>query len=198
MSSKSHWDIPIRVNEQVLHFLVSHPTPPVFDGPEDRNGLRNHDEIRLWADYLQPSKAGYIYDDQGRRGGLPKGANFVLAGDQNADPNDGASVDHAIDLLLKHERVHQGVVPNSAGAAEAGDSQGGVNEQHRGDPAEDTADFSDKSVGNLRVDYVLPSANLVVVDQGVYWPAKNAPHHDLITASDHRLVWIDIQLPMRE
>ena len=24
-----------------MHFLVSHPTPPVFDGPENRNGLRN-------------------------------------------------------------------------------------------------------------------------------------------------------------
>ena len=38
-----------------IHFLVSHPTPPVFDGPEDRNGTRNHDEIRFWADYIRPS-----------------------------------------------------------------------------------------------------------------------------------------------
>ncbi len=35
-----------------VHFLVSHPTPPVFDGPEDRNGARNADEIRLWQEYL--------------------------------------------------------------------------------------------------------------------------------------------------
>ena len=33
-----------------VHFLVSHPTPPVFDGAEDRNGRRNLDEIRFWAD----------------------------------------------------------------------------------------------------------------------------------------------------
>jgi len=32
---------------QVIHILASHPTPPVFDGVEDRNGRRNHDEIRL-------------------------------------------------------------------------------------------------------------------------------------------------------
>ena len=43
LSSKSHWDVPIRIENKVVHFLVSHPTPPVFDGPEDRNGRRNHD-----------------------------------------------------------------------------------------------------------------------------------------------------------
>jgi Endonuclease/Exonuclease/phosphatase family len=52
LSSKSHWDLPIDTGRRVVHFLVSHPTPPVFDGPEDRNGRRNHDEIRLWADYI--------------------------------------------------------------------------------------------------------------------------------------------------
>ena len=38
--------------DKTVHFLVSHPTPPVFDGPEDRNGKRNFDEIRFWADYV--------------------------------------------------------------------------------------------------------------------------------------------------
>ena len=50
LSSKSHWDLPLVVRSEVVHFLVSHPTPPVFDGPEDRNGRRNFDEIRFWAD----------------------------------------------------------------------------------------------------------------------------------------------------
>ena len=49
LSSKSHWDVPVRTPKGVVHFLVSHPTPPVFDGPEDRNGKRNPDEIRLWT-----------------------------------------------------------------------------------------------------------------------------------------------------
>ena len=53
LSSKSHWDVPIQVERnRTVHFLVSHPTPPTFDGPEDRNGRRNHDEIRFWADTL--------------------------------------------------------------------------------------------------------------------------------------------------
>ncbi|MBA2389120.1 MAG: endonuclease/exonuclease/phosphatase family protein, partial [Geodermatophilaceae bacterium] len=48
LSSKSHWDLPVRIGPRTVHFLVSHPTPPVFDGDEDRNGRRNHDEIRFW------------------------------------------------------------------------------------------------------------------------------------------------------
>ena len=35
-----------------VHFLTAHPTPPTFDGAEDRNGKRNHDEIRFWSDYV--------------------------------------------------------------------------------------------------------------------------------------------------
>jgi len=54
LSSKSHWDVPITIGKKTVHFLVSHPTPPVFDGPEDRNGRRNNDEIRFWADYITP------------------------------------------------------------------------------------------------------------------------------------------------
>lgn len=32
LSSKSHWDVPIEIGRRPVHFLVSHPTPPVFDG----------------------------------------------------------------------------------------------------------------------------------------------------------------------
>ncbi|RZV39835.1 MAG: endonuclease/exonuclease/phosphatase family protein, partial [Acidimicrobiia bacterium] len=83
LSSKSHWDVPIDVNGHMVSFLVSHPTPPVFDGPEDRNGTRNYDEIRFWADYV--NGADYIYDDAGMMGGWD-GEYFVIAGDQNSDP----------------------------------------------------------------------------------------------------------------
>ena len=61
LSSKSHWDLPITIGEKKVHFLVSHPTPPVFDGPEDRNGTRNFDEIRLWADYISPGKRSKLH-----------------------------------------------------------------------------------------------------------------------------------------
>ena len=41
LSSKTHLDVPVETPQGRLHFLVSHPTPPVYDGPEDRNGARN-------------------------------------------------------------------------------------------------------------------------------------------------------------
>ena len=65
---------------------------------------------------------------------------------------------------------------------------------HRGHPALDTSDFNDEYTGNLRLDYLLPSANLEVTACGVFWPAADESGHDLVDASDHRLVWMDIRL----
>lgn len=167
LSSKSHWDVPIDVNGKTLHVLASHPTPPSFDGPEDRNGKRNHDEIRLSADYI--SGADYLYDDNGVRGGLEDGASFVMLGDQNSDPVDGDSVAGAIAQVLDLPRV-QDPAPVSA--------------EH----GTDTADFADPTPGDLRVDYVLPSDDLTVIDPQVYWPSGT--EHP----SDHRLVWVDLEI----
>jgi hypothetical protein len=200
LSSKSHWDVPLRIGGRTVHVLASHPTPPSFDGPEDRNGRRNHDEIRFWADYVGgPAASSYVYDDEGRRGGLEPGARFVVLGDQNADPHDGDSWPGAIQQLLDHPRV-QDPLPASAGGPEAAARQGGANLSHVSDPAHDTADFSDDPApGNLRADYVLPSENLRVVDAGVWWPAPGEPGSELtgehpFPASDHRPVWVDVAL----
>ncbi|WP_278236049.1 endonuclease/exonuclease/phosphatase family protein [Isoptericola sp. AK164] len=200
LSSKSHWDVPVEVDGTTVHVLASHPTPPTFDGPEDRNGRRNHDEIRFWADYVTPGQASrYIYDDDGGRGGLQPGAPFVILGDQNADPDDGDSSDAAIDQLLEHPRITD-PLPTSEGAVEAGALQGGANDDHTGDPAYDTADFADGAPGNLRVDYVLPSQHrLRVQDAGVFWPVQADPLSALtgtypFPSSDHRLVWVDLAL----
>jgi Endonuclease/Exonuclease/phosphatase family len=200
LSSKSHWDLPVLVGGKVIHTLVSHPTPPVFDGPEDRNGTRNHDEIRLWADYVLPSRSGYLYDDQGHQGGLKPGAQFVIMGDQNADPFDGDSVAGAAQQLLDNPRVNTSVTPTSPGGPEQAALQGGANLTHRGDPAFDTADFVDvPGPGNLRVDYVLPSRNLRILDAGVFWPLSTDPLFRLVgvfpfPTSDHRLVWVDVRV----
>lgn len=198
LSSKSHWDVPIQIGAERIHFLVCHPTPPVFDGDEDRNGMRNHDEIRLWADYVGGAvdgkgRADYLYDDQGRRGGLDGEALFVIAGDMNADPVDGDHREGAIDLLLKHPRI-QDPQPASEGGGEQARLQGGKNAEHRGDPRHDTGDFNDRSVGNLRIDYVLPSKEMVVRGAGVFWPTQDRPDFDSVQASDHRLVWVDLEM----
>ena len=200
LSSKSHWDIPIQFDGKTVHFLVSHPTPPVFDGPEDRNGTRNHDEIRFWADYVLPSRSDYIYDDAGKWGGLEPGAMFVIAGDQNSDPLDGDSIPGAIQQLLEHPLVNTKVTPSSEGAVQQAMLQGGANDTHLSDPAYDTADFSDTAPGNLRADYVLPRKNLRILDAGVFWPLNTDPLFPLVgtfpfPSSDHRLVWVDVRVP---
>ncbi len=201
LSSKSHWDIPIDIDGTIVHFLVSHPTPPVFDGPEDRNGTRNFDEIRFWADYITPGPTSrYIYDDEGGRGGLKPGELFVIAGDQNSDPLDGDSIPGAIQQLLDHPLVNTKVTPQSDGAVEAAALQGGANANHRSDPRFDTADFADSTPGNLRADYVLPRKNLRIVDAAVFWPTRANPLFSLtgvfpFPSSDHRAVWIDVHVP---
>lgn len=200
LSSKSHWDVPIQVGDEVVHFLVSHPTPPVFDGLEDRNGKRNFDEIRFWADYITPAKNGYIYDDNGQYGGLETGSLFVIAGDQNSDPLDGDSIPGAIQQLVEHPLVNTKVTPSSEGGTEQSALQGRANLTHKSDPAFDTADFSDSAPGNLRADYVLPRKNLQITDAAVFWPKSNDPLFRLVgvfpfPSSDHRLVWIDVRIP---
>jgi hypothetical protein len=201
LSSKNHWDVPVQIGGRTVHVLASHPTPPVFDGPEDRNGLRNHDEIRFWADYVTPGpRSAYIYDDTGAYGGLEPGAAFVVAGDQNSDPLDGDSVPGAIQQLLDHPRVDTSVTPDSDGAVEASLLQGGANLTHLSDPRYDTADFADAAPGNLRADYVLPSRSLRTLDAGVFWPTTDDPLFRLTGAfpfpsSDHRLVWADVRVP---
>jgi len=195
LSSKSHWDVPVRVGRVTLHLLASHPTPPAFDGEEDRNGRRNHDEIRFWKDYLDG--AAYIRDDAGNRGRFKADA-FIVMGDQNSDPVDGGSRGDAIRALLAHPRVNGSFAPQSPGALEASAAQGGANLEHRGDARFDTADFNDRVAGNLRVDYLLPSKQLRICAGGVFWPAQADPAASLVwgdrpaPSSDHRLVWLDV------
>lgn len=176
LSSKSHWDVPVRLPDgRTLHVLASHPTPPSFDGPEDRNGYRNHDEIRLWADYL--SDAGYLRDDSSQAGGLADDALFVIMGDQNADPDEGDTYQTPIRLLLDHERVQGDVTPRADSTAQA---------------AYPDLDPDDTAQWGLRVDYVLPSEGLTVERSGVWRPIGTDTAG--VAVSDHFPVWIDIAL----
>ena len=194
LSSKSHWDVPVQVGKRTVHVLASHPTPPTFDGPEDRNGRRNADEILFWRQYVQPGRASEaLYDDDGARGGLGGGERFVIMGDQNSDPFDGDSLAGAAQQILTANRVID-PMPGSDGGVEAAAVQGGPNLTHDGDPRVDTADFSEPAPGNLRVDYVLPSRPLQVRGSGVFWPTAADPLSRLNDASDHHLVWVDLRV----
>ncbi len=199
LSSKSFWDVPIRTPSGILHAIASHPTPPAFDGDEDRNGCRNHDEIKLIQHYIE-SSAGLL-DDRGNKVSFSKDAPFVVMGDLNCDPHDGDSQHAAIIGLLNHPQMAKAPAPRSVGGEQASKRQGNANAHHRSDPAEDTADFNDSSVGNLRADYVLPSGHFKVISSGVFWPRPEDVSADrvevvkkLIDASDHYLVWVDVRL----
>ena len=192
LSSKNHVDVPVSVHGHRLHLLLSHPTPPVFDGPENRNGRRNHDEIRLWSDYLSGEEhANYLIDDAGKSGGLRPEDLFVVLGDLNADPVDGDSYNQAIRQLLEHVRIHPAVwLDDRVPRSEGGKFQKPRNPPHSGDPAEDTAAWG------LRVDYVLPARELEILRSGVFWPNPDETEATwLKPSSDHRLVWVDLKLP---
>ncbi|MBI4581788.1 MAG: endonuclease/exonuclease/phosphatase family protein [Planctomycetes bacterium] len=206
LSSKSHWDAPVRIGRTIVHVLASHPTPPVFDGPEDRNGRRNHDEIRFWADYLTGgTAAGYIVDDQSRRGGLPADALFIVMGDLNSDPvkmdPQTAYRFPCIQQLLRHSRVQDLKPTSPGGTTVAGDQATSTNGSGGGHPARLTpsAERATWTSNFGRVDYVLPCRELTVHAAGVFWPAADDALHALVgppdPASDHRLVWVDIARP---
>ncbi|WP_417263341.1 endonuclease/exonuclease/phosphatase family protein [Celeribacter sp.] len=169
LSSHAHWDVPVLWNETALHLFAYAATSPVFDGDEDRNGRRNADETRFWSLYLD--------------GALPvpppEGA-FILLGDSNLDPVDGDGRREVMQALLSDPRF-QDVEPRSDAGPEA-------NPDHLGDPALDTADWTEPLPGNLRVDYVLPSSELAVADAGVAWPQVELKENDFL----HGLVWVDI------
>ena len=194
LSSKSHWDIPLQTPLGIIHMLVSHPTPPVFDGPERRNRARNADELSLWLAYLSDAdNSAWLCDDAGVCGGLPAEARFVLAGDLNADPNDGDG-DHAIiTALLDDPRIDASFTPRSEGAIEASGRYGFI---RSGDVASHTGDFGPHT-GTLRIDYLLPSKGFGIHNGGVFWPREGEPGHEWIDASDHHLVWLDLTEPQR-
>lgn len=188
LSSVGHWNVPLVLGpDRRINLLAFSAGTPVFDGPEDRNGKRNHDEIVFWQKYFD--------------GALPwtaPEAPVVVLGNANLDPNDGEGLRDAIVSLLSDPRL-QDPQPASDGGIAASTLQGGVNATHSGNPALDTADWSDEDgPGNLRVSYVLPDASLNVLGSGVFWPTPDDASYPLITAEGaprHRLVWVDIDMP---
>lgn len=177
VSSTGHWIVPIDVDGTIITLLAMSATPPVFDGPEDFNGLRNRDELRLFEAVLGGSFG-------------PPPTNPILIGNINAEPFDGQGLRGGIADVLARPDL-QDPMPQSNGARLAADPT------HRGDPALDTADWRDDGAGNLRVSYVLPARNLQVNRAGVFWPAPDDPlvallGSDGLAAGAHRLVWVDI------
>ncbi len=175
LSTTGHWVVPLILPDGGrLTLLVWHATPPVFDGPDDRNGRRNHDEAALWLRLLE-----------GALGPVPE-APFVVIGDGNLDPVDGEGRADAMRALLSHPALQDPAPRGSHGRTEPA---------HNGDPALDTALY-DPGPGGLRVDVILSSADLTVTGSGVLWPPDSDPLAAMLrAASRHRPVWVDLDLP---
>ncbi len=147
LSSNGHWVVPVDVpGIGAVTLLTFHATPPVFDGLEDRNGRRNHDEIVFWDHYL----AG--------RFETPPLDRYILLGDANLDPKKGDGLKPAVRTLLDHPALQ--------------------------DPAPGQATATFDGLGDMRVDYILPSTDWRVVASG---RAINS------VASRHALIWVDLE-----
>ena len=175
LSSKNHIAVPLQYKQQTVWILAAHPTPPVFDGAEDRNGWRNFDEIGLIKSLVVGQS---LRSDQGQMFQIPTNDSFVVLGDLNADPSRGDGQTGAIQQLLDSSRVHQrtargDLVPSSNSAVD--------------DAKYDTATFG------LRVDYVLPSNTMNVYASGIC----RAPTVNDKPITDHHLVWVDAEPKQR-
>lgn len=166
LSTSGHYVIPLDLGSGTLTLLAYAATPPVFDGPEDRNGRRNADETAVWSRLLDGTL------------GTPPAAPFVVIGKPNLDPNDGDGMPASLLALMAQLQDPQprGMAPPDGG---------------KGDPALDTSIL--KSGQGLRVDMILPSKDITVTGAGVLWPAASDPIAPVLDlASPHRPVWITI------
>ncbi|MEJ6403983.1 endonuclease/exonuclease/phosphatase family protein [Yoonia sp. 2307UL14-13] len=102
LSSTAHWIVPIDGPDGRFHLLAFGATPPVFDGPEDRNGLRNRDELRMWE---------WVLD--GGNGTVP--SHFLIAGNANLDAAAGNGMNDAMAAFLSDPRLQDPLVdqPNA-------------------------------------------------------------------------------------
>lgn len=101
LAAHSLWDVEITLPNGALSILAAHPTPPVFDGEEDANGLRNAAEISFLERYLGGEA---MRDDAGLVAPLADTPVILLA-DLNADPARGESRKPGLRALLAHPRL---------------------------------------------------------------------------------------------
>ena len=148
--------------------------------PRTATARRNHDEIRLWADYVTPgAERLHLRRRRQARRARARGAAFVIAGRPELRP--------------ARRRQHPRLDPAAAGQP-AGqhhrhpDQRRGRSEQAeaagrgRTSPTESDPRVRHRRLrrqlpgpGNLRADYVLPSSDLRIRNSGIFWPTVDDP-----------------------
>jgi hypothetical protein len=89
LSTTAHWAITVDLPTGPLTLLTLSATTPVFDGPEDRNGRRNHDELILLQRMMDEA-------DQ----------PLVVMGHFNLDPVIGEGRHDAVQTIMNDPRLH--------------------------------------------------------------------------------------------
>ncbi|MEM9348888.1 MAG: endonuclease/exonuclease/phosphatase family protein [Pseudomonadota bacterium] len=106
LSSVGHWALTVDAPGGPFTLLTAYATTPVFDGPEDRNGLRNADELRLMEEMVGEA-----------------GPRFVVAANFNLDPEAGDGKREVIAGFLADTRLqdpHPGEPTVDFGESSAG------------------------------------------------------------------------------
>ncbi|MEI4233041.1 endonuclease/exonuclease/phosphatase family protein [Roseovarius sp. D22-M7] len=165
LSYTGHWVVPILLPSGPLHLMAFHAGPPVFDGPEDANGRRNHDEIRFWQLYLD-----------GAFGPAPD-TRFVVMGDANLDPARGDGRRAAIRALLTDPRLQD---PRPA---------------HDGPPPRHATVHWDQTGPRRVSYILPSADLRVVASGIHWPPEGTPAGDLAATASHHRLIWVELALP---
>lgn len=141
-----------------VQFLTAYASTPAFDGPEDRNGIRASAEVRFWRHYLEGEK---FRDDAGVERALDP--PFILLGTLNLDPHAGDGDRAEARKLLASPAIQDFGPEGEFGKA--------------------TADWEERGIGRLRVDYILPSCGFEHGDGGIVFDEA---------LGAHGVVWLEL------
>lgn len=169
LAARGLWLVPVRTPCGRIDVLFGYGPPPIYDGPEDRNGRRAGAHARFWRQLIEGAA---LPDDAGARAPI-SGHTFVLGGNFGIDPARGDGDRAAMQALLALSRLHRWTPAGAAGTA--------------------TADYR---AGPMRTSYLLVSADLAITGGGVDWPPDGTQAAATASAaSHHRPVWADIACP---
>ena len=132
---------------------ITHATPPVFDGPEDRNGWRNFDQLMFWRDVLD------------RRYDLPRPDVIALLA--NIDPAVGEGTKEGIQTVITDPRLRDSA-PQGCHYLLGCSSV--------------TAYWPVPGPGAMRTYYLLPAREWAIVQSGLSWgtPSPDESRHALV------------------
>jgi|GEM_PF-1582778 len=160
--------VPLRIDERVVHAILLHASVP-FKGPLNKE--RNGDQLIFLNEYISGRALPGVEPFKVEK-------PFVVMGDFNADPEKGEGIRSVIKGLLENPALN-GLVPSRPTFLEGG----GVLT-----PPLDPGGFS------LKLDYILPSRDFVVLKHGIFWSEETDWWNQVRRASDHFIVYMDCSL----